>query len=384
MEIGSEFWLDRTEYSLNIEVDLTDYTPNIEVEWLKRYGNYNLTSSGREAIYLLLQEITPKNKSVLLPSYICDSVIIPFLDCGYHCYFYDVNNNLCPVPDSIKKYKDVGIFFHLGYFGFPTNVVLNNFIKELKKNSTIIVEDITHSLFSNNGVNDENDYYIASIRKWMGLPSGGFLASSKVIQSPMKIEDTNFSVIRREAMIQKANYIHNQNNLQYENHFHKSKTKIKSEINELFHKGEAVLAEEYSSYSHSIDSLSCKIICSVDLSLIRKKRKENYEMLEKSIKIFPDIKPVFSRISAQVCPLFFPVYINNRNEVQTYLAKNEIYCPIHWPIPRQVQQISQKDKMESAFIYHHIISIPCDQRYGINDMKRIITVLKSIYPQNNK
>lgn len=50
----------------------------------------------------------------------------------------------------------------------------------------------------------------------------------------------------------------------------------------------------------------------------------------------------------------------------------KIYCPIHWPIPKQ---LSQQISTETKDIYHTILSIPCDQRNNIEDMKHIISVI---------
>lgn len=59
--------------------------------------------------------------------------------------------------------KNLGLFLHMEYFGFDTNSNLTSVLQELKKQSTIIVEDVTHTLFSNINRFTENDYYVGSI-----------------------------------------------------------------------------------------------------------------------------------------------------------------------------------------------------------------------------
>ena len=71
--------------------------------------------------------------------------------------------------------------FTYGIFWFSTNDNLYTIISDLKSSGTIIVEDVTHTLFSKFERYPENDYYVASLRKWAGLPSGGFLASNMMI-----------------------------------------------------------------------------------------------------------------------------------------------------------------------------------------------------------
>src|SRR5690606_33512532 len=109
-EIGSEFWIENKEFE-----------KRNNLEWISKFGDFVLTSSGRSAISLLLKQINPINKIVLLPSYICESVILRFVVEGYSCAFYDIDLNFNVSFDIIKKYPKVRIFFHMGYFGFFTN-----------------------------------------------------------------------------------------------------------------------------------------------------------------------------------------------------------------------------------------------------------------------
>ncbi len=352
-EIGSEFWIS----------DLSDFREKDKPYWLKYWNYIVLTSSGRGAISLLLQEVQPEFKTVLLPAYICDSVISPFIAKGYTCYFYDVAEDLTPLIENVDLYPDLGIFLHMGYFGFQTNVKLSGIIKRLKRKSTIIVEDITHTLFSECQRINDNDYYIASIRKWMGLPSGGFLASSNICINSILKEDTVFSNMRKEALSLKAKYIYNNN------------INLKIQYRNIFAQAESILDKDLSAYG--IDMLSEKIIYDISVNELIKKRRLNFDVLSDGCWNINFIKPIFEKLSSETCPMFYPVYIfGNRNEVRKYFSEREIYCPIHWEIP---EQIKNKNFQNASKIYENILSIPCDQRYDSSDMKRIISILKDIH-----
>ena len=136
------------------------------------YGKYyDLFDSGRSALRFLGSKI--KHKVVLLPNYICDSVILPFKQLNYEIRFYDIDINLKPVVNKIHS-KDIGIFIHMGYFGFNTNKDLKKIIDFMRKSGVLIVEDITHSFLSKNKHNFLSDYYLVSLRKWFGIYDGGF------------------------------------------------------------------------------------------------------------------------------------------------------------------------------------------------------------------
>lgn len=349
-EIGSEYWLDSVNNNfIRKEMPL----------WLSRFGEVTLTSSGRGAISLLLQNIEPKTKTALLPSYICESVIDPFRRFGYDCYFYEVNRNLSIDFKTIMEFKDIGVFVHMGYFGFNTNRKIMEQIKILQERSTIVIEDVTHNLFYEYLTLD-SDFYIASIRKWFGTPTGGFLATNNKkmkIQTHLK-ENRVLSNLRLEALKMKAEYIHNDN----EN--------IKEKVLNEFSRAEALLDSDPSAYK--IDNVSSSIIENIDIENIIIKRRMNFNALLEGILRISYIEPIFTSLENDTCPFFFPVYLKKgRDYIRRILIENSIYCPIHWPMPRDIGYENKK-------IYEKILSIPCDQRYETSDMSRIIELLRTV------
>lgn len=359
-EIGSEFWLSEIPKS---------YSKG-NPEWIDLWGNTVLTSSGRGAISLMLDSIEEdvKYKTVLLPAYICESVIIPFIKKGYNCYFYDIGTNLEPNTNHIANYlgEKIGIFLHMGYYGFPTNAKIGNLIKHFKKNGTIIVEDITHTLFSYYKRYKENDYYIASLRKWFGIPSGGFLASkNREVRSIKKIKDS-FSSIRKEALLIKGKYTQTGNQ------------QLKYQFLKMFKSAEEELNNDPAPYD--IDGVSNTIILKFDVNELILRRRENFSSLLRHIKDIKAINTVFDYLTNKICPFFFPIYVEKyRDEMRQYLIDEKVYCPVHWPIPAQIKNI---ESLISKKVYENIISIPCDQRYELNDMESIISLLKKFSIKN--
>ena len=352
MEIGSEFWLEK-----QVVVDYDDKIPH----WLKKYGDIVLTSSGRGAISLVLDQVDPKIKRVLLPSYVCDSVLLPFEKAGYELIYYDVDKQFKPQKIEIENI-DIGIFFHMGYFGFQTNQILNDTISKLRARSVIIIEDVTHTLFSSYQKPMDNDFVIGSIRKWFGVPSGGFVASSKIINAQLLYPPNEFIDLRISSLKMKFEYIKTLNK------------SLKDSYLVGFRKAEQILDEDVDSYR--IDRMSEMIIKYINIDKIEKVRRSNFQFLLKHLKDVKGIEVVFQNIKYDVIPIFFPIYINhNRDKLRSDLISKEIYCPIHWSFPNQLEGHLSSETKE---IYDSILSIPCDQRYGIKDMKRIIDVIKEL------
>lgn len=352
MEIGSEFWVD--------EVGLVDVdkTP----KWMDRFGDSVLTSSGRGALSLLLGAVEMEARIALLPAYICDSVISPFEAHGYVCQFYDIDSDLTPNLDCISNYQNVGLFLHMGYYGFPTNRGLSDIIKRLKLGGTIIVEDVTHTLFSKYTRFEANDYYVASIRKWMGMPSGGFLSSHNKPLPKTELHNDAFTTVRSKALRLKSRYMKNPN------------IELKSEFLRLFSIGEQIINNDVNGYC--IDALSKSILYEVDESQLREKRRNNFSVLYEGLRDVTFLEPVFNELPDDICPMFFPVYIKGlRNEVQRALAEKGLYCPVHWPVP---DKLNRYQKSNAWLISQSILSIPCDQRYSRDDMERVVTVCREI------
>lgn len=349
-EIGSEFWL----------LDLPD-CPNKNFFSVENYKNQILTGAGRSAIRIILSDIESRVccKKALLPGFICDSVIQTFQDFGYECFFYDISKDLSPSLD-VKNIKRWGVFFHLGYFGFQTNAGLIDYLKKQRENNVIIIEDITHTLYSKK-IDFESDYYVASLRKWLGIPGGGWLASRFPIEQPrLKETEPNYSILRKEALMLKGRYFLSKNH------------KLKQEFLNKFALAEKMLEEELE--PHSIDPASSSILSKMDISSLKRHRRTNFSYLLDGFRDGSVCTPVFSFLPPDVVPLFFPVYVlDGRDRLRNYLSANKVYCPIHWPKPKMVDV---RLLTTAKFIYDNILSIPCDQRYTIINMERIIYVLK--------
>lgn len=356
MEIGSEFWIDDN----NLVEDNSEMP-----SWLRRFGNIVLTTSGRGALSLLLDHVKPRVKKVLLPSYICDSVIFPFEIAGYELIFYDVDRYFKPIDLEMIKNSNVGIFLHMGYFGFSTNDIFSDLISSLKSESVITIEDVTHTLFSQQNKSIESDFIIGSIRKWFGIPSGGFLATDKIMKFDLIDANVDFINIRRLSLNQKFEYMNSGNE------------SIKSTYLSGFNRAEHILDEDVRPYK--IDHESEVIIKNLDDKELQSYRQRNYEFLLKHLRDVDGIEVVFNDIENDVIPMFFPIYVKNyRDELRRKLIEKKIYCPVHWPIPKQVNghlNITTKN------IYDSILSIPCDQRYQIEDMRRIINEIVGFFEE---
>lgn len=328
-EIGSEFWLEREPAAVS-----------------QRDGCYVL--SGRTAIDLIIQDVakTRPLRKVYMPAWGCDSMIAPFLAHGTQVRFYDIGHT------DFRDYTD--IFYVTNFFGYENTLPIET-IKEFKAKGAIILYDRTHSfLMENDPYLELADYSFASIRKWMGVIDGAVVYGVNDCQ----LKPYPYLECKEKAMSMKKAFIEGDTSI--------DKQAFLSLYGEFGHH----LAEDYQSYE--MDDLSYALYKTEDLATMRCKRRENAKYLHEHLKGVRFL----GELTDKVVPLFVPVFFETteqRNAVRKKLIEAQIYCPIHWPKPAMIPADFEVNK-----IYDTELSLICDQRYNLDDMDRLVTLINNL------
>ncbi|WP_369361476.1 hypothetical protein [Priestia megaterium] len=358
-EIGSEYWIEENECK---EFRRSQIQP-----WLN-IGNANeYLLSGRTAIDLVLKDILYDKKvsTVYFPSYCCQSMLQPFIDNDIQVEIYNVYNTNSGLKFDIDTDQKCDVFFAMNYFGY-SHGRMDYYIEKFKKREVIVIEDITHSLLSSNSYNNNSDYRIASLRKWFPIVSGGLAVKA---DGSFNIKASNHALdemirIRKSAMFDKARYMNGDKTVKKEDFLSKYSTANK------------MLNENYSLYK--IDGDSFQILKAINIQKIIEVRRKNAQIIHDFIKKTNEIKPMFPILAEGDCPIFIPILLdkNLRNHLREYLINHNIYYPIHWPKPEVV-------KCHSTFttIYDIELSMICDQRYDVDDIKGSINEIKWFFKE---
>jgi hypothetical protein len=358
-EIGSNFWLSDED----IKKDTRSLSsPSI---FNCNGSDYVWLSTCRSAISLVIQTIEERNpninKRVCLPAFTCNTVFEPFINAGYEFYPLnvgkDLGSNAQDLLNTILESK-VGIVLFHRYFGFDTLYNIDSIIPILQKNGISIIEDCTQSMYSNiDRINA--DYYVGSIRKWCGVPDGGFaVCKHGYFSNKPQSYDIDLEKAKYEACLMKYNFLFN----------NKGK---KEDFLIGYREAEDILDKQDRFYN--IAPLSIKVQSNLDVDWMKNKRQENYRTLLNLLNKSNNIIPVFEELPENVVPLYFPILCMNRKEIQSTLVQNSIYAPIVWPKDEKCPKIS----IDSDYIYDHILCIPIDQRYSSDDMERVAEILNN-------
>lgn len=355
-EIGSDFSLNLNIFRLKERNDFIKYFN------LKK-NLFILFNSGRSTLKFYLKEIYNKKKIFLLPSYLCHSVIQPFIELKIPFQFYKINKNLeidiSHLRNLISNSVGGALFIH--YFGFPQNKYILKFYDILKSFEIDIVEDITHSILTNEtGI--YGDYAFSSLRKIFPLPDGGLLKSNRENLNNIEFHQ-GYDEIWGKRLVGSL----------YKDKYLKGKLTDKKEFLSLFGEAETILD------SREIEILSMTkfsrfLLNKFNFSKIINIRRQNFKFLLEKLMGSKQVVPLYKNHREKICPLGFPILAEKREFLKAKLIENNIFPPIHWVLP---DYINKEKFSESWNLSNKILTIPCDQRYTTNDMQYIVDVINN-------
>lgn len=342
-EFGSEFHLSYMR---------DDYFENLSKKY--RYSVYLKT--GREALLLAAKTIKGK-KVILMPAYCCWSMEASFIQERFKIIYYKLNEDLTVnikyISQLLEKYHP-NIVLTMNYFGFTSTADVIKHIKQYDANIAII-EDFSHCLFDFDSIyNSQVDYYIASIRKSIGVPDGALYLSNKYADN-IEIKSSNdvYTSIRINGGRLKTLY-------QYT-------ISEKEQFYSCFSKAATMLKEETPIYIHRMSDASHHIINHTYVEACRLARNFNYEHLYEKLCNNKALILPFSPQKMHTSPFTLPVIVENRDAVQTILAQYSVYAPVLWPINSEASKLCNV----SRYFAEKMLAIPIDQRYDYYDIEEI-------------
>ncbi len=373
MEIGSVYELNPQSVT-----SVCLYTKDeLNLSEVNKYGTSNTayTASGREAIALALYSIEKEypdiSKKCFMPAYMCDTVFIPFVQRGWELVFYHIGKDMKADEAELEMLlatEHSGVFFLHAYYGVDTWKELRPFIANYQKQGLLLMEDVTQSYYLN--IDAEADYIVGSLRKWYPVPDGGFVTSNHTLYPDCVEKDETLPLERMDMQIKKWNYLKAAGEVTLDENRKQELLKDKQEylgVNRM-------LEERLDGFTKitDISDVSGGLLQCVNEKECEQRRNENCRILLEGLSNRKSILPVIGEELADASPLYFPVYMTQREELQSYLRERDIYVPVLWPIGEENAPHLNEDE---EYIYSHIVAIPLDQRYGIEDMERIVAVI---------
>lgn len=359
-EIGSNFWIAPEDIERQTKLQ-SPYSFGYEG------SDYAWMSTGRSATRFVLKTIEERNpqinKVALLPPFTCHTVFEPFIEFGYEIHTLPISLCLETTANEIIRSQEqtrASVLIVHRYYGFDTLPNFNHAVEVLRAKGVVIIEDCTQCIYSTFKSSDA-DYFVGSIRKWCGVPDGGFAIckEGRFINKPT-VEDKTMVEAKRVASVLKYRYL-------FEHEGDKPAFKAK------YRESERLLDEQQ--FFYTIGDLSANIQANLNVNTLRHKRQANYQTLLNGLKSVTSFKILFNDLTEESVPLYFPILVDDRDTLQDLLADNDIYAPVVWPKPDCCPPICK----DAEKIYEKILCIPIDQRYDSDDMNRIVKVITDKY-----
>lgn len=313
----------------------------------------SLVGSGRIALYIILNSILKNknvNRTIWLPAYYCNIGWEIANNLGFIVKYYPVmyeDGRYCIELSNVNA-GDVVLF--LNYYGFNQKHVQEK-LKEVKQRGCTLIEDITHSLLSDNK-SCFSDYYFGSLRKWTGVFTGGLLYGDDLNNSS-KTANNELVLHYKSFMEDYHEYL----NTGFGN---------RDYFRECFYKVEQIISGNYE--DKAMYNRDIKLIGKWNIRRVISKRIQNAQYLIDSIKNKNVL--MFDSISNGDVPFFLPIYIEKRDLVCKALDAREIYCSVLWQRPQCCN--------ERCNLYDNEFGLVCDERYSLSDMRRISDVINAI------
>jgi dTDP-4-amino-4,6-dideoxygalactose transaminase len=303
-----------------------------------------LLANARSGIRLLIGILSPHR--VWTPSYLCAAMVEAIDQNLTSVRFYAVDRDLrVPSLTWLGQVQPNDLVILLDYFGFRYHASLIPLIKE---RGAWVLEDACQALLSAD-VGKGADFVLFSPRKFMGVPDGGILRLNTRLDLRAVALSSPPSTWWLQAFC--ASMLRGE----FDRHGGE-RTWFR-----LFQKAEAACPVGY----YAMSEMSRMLLeDSFHYSTIIQKRIENYTVLNVNLRSWA----VFSDLPEGIVPLGFPLRVANRDRVLQGLFAQNIYPPVHWPLSGVVPSEFEESHALSA----EIMTLPCDQRYNVADMERVV------------
>lgn len=297
------------------------------------HSNGVLLNSGRHSLEYILMSLGAI-KRLWIPYYTCDVVLQPIERLGIPYSFYRINKDFT-LSEEVALSEDEYIIY-TNYFG-----LMDMYCKEMaNRYGNRLILDFAQAFFAPK-LEGINTFY--SPRKFVGIPDGGIAYANTPISLELPTDnsyDKCAHLLKRHDLTPMDGY----------NDFKESSHKIAL------------------SPLSSMSTLTYNMMSSLDYELIKERRISNFAFLHARLADTNGLQ--IPSLESFACPMVYPYYTKDQG-LRKKLINNQVFVATYWP---NVLDWCNEREVEYE-LCKNIIPLPIDQRYGEEDMKRIIEII---------
>ncbi len=401
----SRLWNKLTDYFRQSQVSMTP-TPRA-AELLRRPGaidcfpftrptaHTRYTFNGTVAINQLVEDLAlTTGDRVLMPAYFCGSELGPFEHRGCMLDYYNVAADLQLDLDSLRAAltADTKAVFITHYFGFPQRDAAE--VAALcDAHNAVLIEDCAHALFSDDAggpVGRHGTYAVFSPRKSLPLVDGGVLTSKSPLAGGAawsSVRPPTLPVCDRlvYGLQQSARSGHERGGAAWRRLGILALTPVSIAI-KLLRKLSPLSPSDWATadvegpaavpfYETRISALGLRSLSTSDAENVKATRRENYSHWLEAAASLKDCTPLLPSLPPGVCPLYFPLLVDNPATLVKALAAEGIEAFYWWP--HQHPAVDWADYSHLADIKGRVIALPVHQQLGKATIARATALIQS-------
>lgn len=269
-------------------------------------------------------------KKVYVPYFTCDSAIEPIKKLGIRYEFYHIDKEYRIIGEI--RLNDGEALMYTNYWGLQ-----DAYCQLLaSKYGRRLILDYTQAFYSEPIIGIDTFY---SCRKFFGVPDGGYLYTDA--QADFAIaQDESYtrmsSLVKRIDISPEAGF----------QDFH--------EISSMFHEMPI----------RKMSNFTKRMMGGIDYEHAVRRRIDNYNTLQQQLG--------GRKLNFGEVPMVFPYTSEAGQELRRNLIANKVFVAKYWP---NVDEWAGEHALET-WMANHILPLPIDQRYGSEDMERIVKIIR--------
>ena len=256
-------------------------------------------------------------KKLWISRWNCSAVLDTCRDSGIELGYFDLDDEFIPIMPA--EYKPEDYVYVVNYYGQLPEVHFEHMIL-----------DNVQAFFQRPSPGIDTIY---TCRKYFGVTDGAYLYTNARLNRELK----------QDASYQRIEYLAGR--------FEKSASEFYSCYQDNEERLDSLPLMRMSAFTENI-------LRSIDYEYVKKRREENFAYLDERLNKYNLLK-----VSCTVGPFAYPLQVNDGPKMRRKLQSEKIYVAKLWP---------NLSDGRAGKLADNILPIPCDQRYGNEQMKWIV------------
>ena len=347
---GRELWRSRMDQSLPFPLNS---------------GNRHSFCVARSGIYHLFRALRfKKGDVVLVPDYHSGSEVFAIRAAGASIVYYPILRNLEPDLEALSRLARLHprAIYVIHYLGWPQPM------KEIetlcREQGSLLIEDCALSMLSETDrgpLGSFGDYSIFCLYKTLPVPNGGLLVQNRNILS--ELAEIELQRCPHTAAAGRGSELVLEALRSRSDHIGKVLLGIKRAFGQVLraarvrHIPVGNIGWNVADVNIAMSSISQRVMAGLEYDQIRTKRRENYLLMQRRLE--GRVAMLRSDLDEGVCPLFFPILVQDKHTAARALWQRGIGAVEFWN--EGDPEANGDGGSDAQYLRSHVLELPIHQ-----------------------